>query len=74
MAVSRRTRGACLALEWREAESRYRCGLISNPAAWLPRGMQWAAALAASLARRYVSAGSGCDSLVEAVAAHRHAA
>jgi hypothetical protein len=51
--------GACPALEW--AGERYRCGLASAPARhlrWLPAGL---APLAARLARRWISAGSGCD-------------
>ena len=61
IAVSRRRRGACAALTWVEGEARYRCGLVARPSDFLPRPLAWAAPLAAAAARRYISAGSGCD-------------
>ena len=65
--VSRKTRGACAALVWIEDAGLYRCGLIERPARHLPRALRrWAPTLA-RIARRYVSAGSGCDSDVEAI-------
>lgn len=48
MLLSRRRRGACVALRWSEAEQRYRCGAVAHP--WLGR-----------LARRWIAAGAGCD-------------
>jgi len=59
--ASRRLRGACVALLWIEDARRYRCGLIEEPAAHLPPGFRWAAPLLTRIARRYISAGSGCD-------------
>ncbi len=65
--VSRRTRGACAALTWSDDKGLYRCGLIERPATFLPRLLRrWAPALA-RMARRYVSAGSGCDCDAQAV-------
>ncbi|RZM00799.1 MAG: hypothetical protein EOP73_15175 [Variovorax sp.] len=66
--ASGRRRGACAALVWSPTEARYRCGLISEPAAWLPRPLRGAAPVLAPLlsrlARRFVAAGRGCDSSV----------
>jgi hypothetical protein len=59
--VSRRRHGACRALQWSAALSRYRCGLVSQPTsvlAWLP---EWAGPAVAALSRRWISAASGCD-------------
>ena len=59
MVISRKRVGACTALQWHEAEGRYRCGLLAASAriagpAWLGR------ALAATM-RRWIAAGTGCD-------------
>lgn len=54
-------KGACPALEWRDDELRYRCGLVLSPGdhlAWLPR--RWQARASRWLARR-IAAGTGCD-------------
>ena len=51
--VSRRRRGACVALEWSEAEQRYHCGLLTG-AAKAGRGAQ-------RLMARWIGAGVGCD-------------
>jgi hypothetical protein len=59
--ASRRTTGACSALVWREAERRYRCGLIAQSEAHLPALLRPVAPLLAVAARRFVAAGSGCD-------------
>jgi hypothetical protein len=59
--VSRRRQGRCAALTWNEAGALYRCGLIVQPRQFLPRGLRWAAPLAARWARRSISAGQGCD-------------
>jgi hypothetical protein len=59
--------GACPALTWLEADGRYACGLVRTPARhlrWLPPALE---GLAARLARRWISAGSGCDCDVELV-------
>lgn len=65
IAATRRVRGPCTALTWVESAARYRCGLIVRPADFLPRPFARAAPLAATLARRCISAGSGCDCDVE---------
>ncbi len=56
MIVSRRTRGACSALEWNEAARHYRCGMLTRPR------LRWMR----PLLRRWISAGSGCDATLEA--------
>lgn len=60
--VSGRRTGACAALSWNPAAGLYRCGLVDNPGAvlpWLPTAL---APLLSRLARRWISAASGCDS------------
>lgn len=57
MLLSRRTRGACAAMQWDEAGRRYRCGAMARG------GRLWQA-----LARRWIAAGQGCDSTLQAVA------
>jgi hypothetical protein len=55
MVVSLRRRGACRALRWNDAARRYHCGLLAiGPQHLLGR-----------VARRLISAGSGCDSDAE---------
>jgi hypothetical protein len=62
MVVSRKRHGACDALVWNEAESRYRCGLMSPGSGVLAR-------LGRRFAARFISAGSGCDCSIQ-VAEH----
>ncbi|MBC7665976.1 MAG: hypothetical protein H7276_19665 [Caulobacter sp.] len=60
--VTGRRTGACAALSWSDDAGLYRCGVVSDPAAllrWLPVAL---APLASRLARRWISAASGCDS------------
>lgn len=66
MLVSRRRQGACAALAWGEAAGRYRCGLVEQPAAHLPRALAALAPLVRRLARRLIAAGAGCDCSFEA--------
>ena len=62
------------ALRWNEAALQYRCGMVTDPAEVLrtqwPRAGRWLAPalspLLARLARRWISAGSGCDASFEA--------
>jgi hypothetical protein len=74
MLLSRRRRGACVALAWSEVEAtsndpsdataggNYRCGVLVAPGRWLP----WLPApLARALARRWIAAGRGCDAELE---------
>lgn len=60
--ASRRRHGRCVALQWSEAGRLYRCGLLAQPAAFLPRALRWAAPLLSRWARRWIAAGQGCDS------------
>jgi hypothetical protein len=48
--VSGRREGACAAVRWDEAGRVYRCGLVTGA----PGPLAW-------LARRWISAGTGCD-------------
>jgi len=64
--LSRRRHGACRALAWHDGDARYRCGLLAEPARWLPWLPQ---ALTRRLARRWIAAGDGCDSDYEATPA-----
>ena len=64
MLVSRKRRGACVALVWSEVAGRYHCGLM------LAAGGDAVAAgplqaLALRWVRRLISAGSGCDASLE---------
>jgi hypothetical protein len=54
MLVSRKRSGACSALQWDAAGRRYRCGVAQHR---FP--------LIAALARRWIAAGSGCDSMAQ---------
>jgi hypothetical protein len=51
MVLSRKRSGACVALRWDALEHRYYCGAVQGP---------WA-----FLARRWISAGTGCDSTLQ---------
>lgn len=64
--LSRRRRGACVALQWDNAASNYRCGALADPGrhlGWLPAG--WAR----RLIRRWIAAGQGCDADLDVDAA-----
>lgn len=65
MVVSRRRHGACTALRWSAGETRYVCGMVRDPAEVLGRRWAWLAPWVGRLARRWISAGSGCDSAAE---------
>jgi len=65
MVVSRKRTGACTALRWSDRQGRYLCGLVAEPAAVLGPRWRWATPLVARLARRWISAGSGCDAELE---------
>lgn len=65
MVISRRRQGACAALQWHDDSGQYRCGVLASPRSiWpgLPRRWQ---PLVVRLARRWISAGVGCDSDLE---------
>ncbi|HSI47331.1 MAG TPA: hypothetical protein VLA61_03610 [Ideonella sp.] len=61
MLVSGKRQGACRALQWQADAGLYRCGMVAAPQQvlrWLPGP---AAKLLSRLARRWISAASGCD-------------
>lgn len=60
--VSGRRSGACAALAWSGQAGLYRCGLVADPRAVLPRLPAALAPAVSRLARRWISAASGCDS------------
>jgi hypothetical protein len=60
--VSGRRTGACAALSWHSDAGLYRCGLVAAPRTVLPRLPAALAPLVSGLARRGISAASGCDS------------
>lgn len=66
MLISGRRSGACLALQWQEADQRYICAMVAAPASVLPWLPGWAANRVRSLAGRWIAAGVGCDSDLEA--------
>jgi len=63
--LSRRRRGACVALRWVATERRYRCGVLHDPGALLSWGDgrigRWLTARAQPWLARWIAAGSGCD-------------
>ncbi len=63
--LSRRQRGACVALRWNAAQRRYVCGVLSDPAAAFGWGNgrfgRVLSRLAVPLVRRWIAAGQGCD-------------
>lgn len=63
MMLSRRRHGACVALAWDEDQRLYRCGVLTQPARWLPWMPQ---ALARRLAARWIAASRGCDASLQA--------
>ncbi|MFN4359417.1 MAG: hypothetical protein ACK4F4_01680 [Hylemonella sp.] len=78
--LSRRRRGACDALRWDAASSRYRCGALREPdavlrtalASWPGRWMRpWLLPLLRWQAGRWIAAGQGCDCTLEIEASAR---
>lgn len=63
--VSLRRSGACSALRWDDASGYYRCAMVTTPTEALPALPRWLAPGVARLARRWISAGSGCDCSVQ---------
>jgi hypothetical protein len=68
--LSRKRRGACVALVWDGADRRYRCGMLAAPARREPGTAGAARMLSISAAlrrlrarwmRRWIAAGIGCD-------------
>lgn len=56
--LSGRRTGACAALVFSAEEQRYRCGALTQPERW---GGAVGGPLLAVVARRWISAGTGCD-------------
>lgn len=71
MLVSRRRRGACVALRWDAPRQRYDCAMVTDPASVLPGGrfVSRIAPVLSRLARRWIAAGRGCDASFEVVGA-----
>ena len=77
--LSRRRRGACVAVSWQAASQQYRCDALAAPATLLPGRLPaalrailtWLLRGSAPLVRRWIAAGQGCDSslVVEATQA-----
>ena len=63
--LSRRRRGACVALRWDERQTRYVCGALAEPATVLPRWLRGLAPAFARLVPRWIAAGRGCDAALE---------
>jgi hypothetical protein len=61
MLVSRRRTGACVALRWSDSDRRYRCAMVADPGGVTGWRHPWAVRVLASLARRWIAAGMGCD-------------
>lgn len=59
--VSRHRHGRCAALTWVDTEQRYRCGMVMQPAAHLPRWLRWSTPLWRRWSLRLIAAGIGCD-------------
>ncbi|MBU1237415.1 MAG: hypothetical protein KJ634_14455 [Gammaproteobacteria bacterium] len=57
----RRRRGACPALEWDAASSRYRCALVADPRRFIPGLPGFLHRPIAALLHRQIAAGRGCD-------------
>ena len=65
MLVSRRRHGACTAVLWDAAQSRYLCGMVVQPGQYLPLSLRWLTPLWQRWSRRFIAAGIGCDCDIE---------
>lgn len=63
--VSRRRKGACVALRWSDVEQRYLCGMVSDPGGVTGFTQAWAVRAMAALARRWIASGVGCDARLQ---------
>lgn len=61
MLVSGSRTGSCHALRWDAAQSRYLCGMVSQPGEVLPRLLQPLAGPLRRIAQRLIASGQGCD-------------
>jgi Fe-S-cluster-containing hydrogenase component 2 len=57
----RRRHGACPALAWDAAASRYRCGLLVDPQRLIPGLPRFLHRVVVALLHRQIAAGRGCD-------------
>jgi hypothetical protein len=57
----RHRHGSCPALSWSEDQTRYVCGLATDPVMCLPWLPERAKSIFSRMARRWIAAGSGCD-------------
>ncbi|QZA81741.1 hypothetical protein [Deefgea piscis] len=62
MLISRKRRGRCAALVWDEVQHRYWCGMLLEPAGYLPVNWPWLNRRISHWAQRSIAAGIGCDS------------
>jgi hypothetical protein len=72
MLVSRRRHGSCSALHWNAEVQRYRCAVIAAPQTLWPRLPALLHIPLAWLARRWIGAGLGCDSDLDATPARQN--
>eukprot|EP01037_Dinobryon_pediforme_P009178 gene9178-9260_t len=63
--VSRRRRGACVALRWSDVDQRYWCGMVADPAGVTGLTHPWAVRAMSALARRWIASGVGCDARLD---------
>ena len=63
--VSRRRRGACVALRWSDVDQRYWCGMVTDPAGVTGLTHPWAVRAMSALARRWIASGVGCDARLD---------
>lgn len=69
--VSLRRKGPCKALRWSDDDQRYWCGMVSDPGGVTGLTRPWAVRAVATLARRWIASGAGCDAqLISQVASH----
>ena len=66
MLLSRRTQGACAALQWDAPAQRYVCGALSDPPRWLPAFRPLPRAAVQAIVRRWIGAAQGCDAALAA--------
>ncbi|QZA77917.1 hypothetical protein K4H28_00290 [Deefgea tanakiae] len=60
--ISRKRQGRCTALQWDDVQTRYVCGMVAQPDAYLNVNCSWLNRLISRWARRWIAAGVGCDS------------
>ncbi|MBM5571913.1 MULTISPECIES: hypothetical protein [Deefgea] len=60
--ISRKRHGRCDALLWDDAQTRYVCGMATQPKAYLAVNWTWLNRRLSRWAKRWIAAGVGCDS------------